>query len=127
MKKVHREAEAKKRTKPSHNTVQNVIWMLGNAWKSCKTVPLWCVVLAALTIGLNLAELFVAPRILRKVETGAPVGELLMTIAIFTALLFILTGFKKYVAEIAHWGQIEVRTGIIVQLERKANQTSYPN
>ena len=127
MKKIHSVAGAKKETKPSHNTVQNVIWMLHNAWKNCRTVPLWCAVLAALTVGLNLAELFVAPKILQKVETGAPVGELLMTIAIFTALLFILTGFKKYVAEIAHWGQIEVRTGIIVQLERKANQTSYPN
>ena len=53
MKKVHSEAGTKKRTKPSHNTLQNVIWMLHNAWKSCRTVPLWCVVLAALTVGLN--------------------------------------------------------------------------
>ena len=127
MKIIHDKPGAKKRTKPSHNTVQNVIWMLGNAWKSCKTVPLWCAVLAALTIGLNLAELFVAPKILRKVETGAPVGELLMTIAIFTALLFALTGFKEYVELFSRWGQVETRLGLIVDKMRKSFVTAYPN
>ena len=127
MKKVHSEAGTKKRTKPSHNTLQNVIWMLHNAWKSCRTVPLWCVVLAALTVGLNLAELFVAPRILQKVETSAPVGELLATIAGFAGLLFVLTGLKQYVTTFSQWGQIEVRMGLLRAITGKVLRTSYPN
>ena len=108
MKEQSRTEDKKMRTKPGHNTFQNVCWMLGNARQSCKTVPLWCVVRAGLTIGLQTAELFIAPQILKKVENAAPVSELLWTIAFFSGLIFVLTGLKKYIQLVSDWGNVEV-------------------
>ena len=127
MKKIHREAEAKKRTRPSHSTVQNVIWMLHNAWKSCRTVPLWCVVLAALTVGLNLAELFAVPQILACLEDGTSLHRLLSRILLFSGLLLVLSFLKRYVEDLAQWRRIFVRFQIMAAINRKANYTSYPN
>ena len=117
----------KKKARPSHGIFSNVCWMLKNAWRSCKTVPLWCVVYALLTVGLNLAELFVAPEILGKVESSAPVSELITTICIFAGLLFLLNGSKKYIDGFSMWGRIEARSYLVGRLDQKSCQTSYPN
>lgn len=117
----------KKKARPSHGIFSNVSWMLGNAWRVCKTVPLWCVVHALLVVGLNLAELFVAPEILGKVESSAPVSELVATIAVFAGLLFLLNGGRKYVEGVSEWGRIDVRFDILGQIEKKNCTTSYPN
>ena len=127
MKEQSRTEDKKMRTKPGHNTFQNVCWMLGNARQSCKTVPLWCVVRAGLTIGLQTAELFIAPQILKKVENAAPVSELLWTIAFFSGLIFVLTGLKKYIQLVSDWGNVEVSQGIMRQTIKKNLSTSYPN
>ncbi|MBQ9458655.1 MAG: ABC transporter ATP-binding protein [Oscillospiraceae bacterium] len=115
------------KTKPKYSALQNVGWMLANAWRDCKSVPFLCAAIAAASVALNLTELFVAPRILQKVEQGASVPELLRTILLFAALLFALMGFKQYLEEGVIYGRITVRTGILVKVTAKANKTSYPN
>lgn len=116
----------KKKVKPKYNTMQMVLWMLGQAWRRLKSVPIICVLLAATTVGLSLTELFVAPEILKKVETAAPVSELLITICIFTGLLFVLTWLKNYIQECSFCGRIDVRVDLLRQIEHKASSMSYP-
>ncbi|MEE1393304.1 MAG: ABC transporter ATP-binding protein, partial [Negativibacillus sp.] len=86
----------KHQEKPKYSIWQNVCFMVRTAWSTYKRVLVICVVAAVIQIALNLVQLYVSPEILAKVEQGASVGELLRTIGIFTAALFLLQGLKSY-------------------------------
>lgn len=117
----------KEKTKPKYNTLQNVGWMIGMAWKGCRSVIGLCLLSVILSVALNLAELFVAPEILDKVEQSAPLSELVLTIGGFTALLFLLQGAKRYVEENTLFGRIKVRIDILLKRIEKDCTTSYPH
>ena len=92
----------KQTSKQHYNVFQNVGWMIGNAWRSCKSVLWMCVLAAALTVGVNLVQLFIAPQILSRVEQQAPLPELLSTIGVFSLALFLVLGllFVKMLYEL---------------------------
>ena len=117
----------KDKNKPKYNMWQSIKYMLATAWKNKKSVIAMVFIMAILQVGLNLAQLYIAPMILNKVEAYAPFAELLGTIGIFTALLFILTALKDYATSNEQTGQIYVRTKIIEDLNHKAFTISYPN
>lgn len=106
---------------------QSIKYMLSMAWKHQKSVIAMVFIIAILRVGLNLAQLYVAPMILSKVEMSAPLSELLSTIGLFTLLLFILTALKDYATSNERTGQIYVRMNIINDINHKAMSTSYPN
>ena len=81
---------SEKKTKPKYSSVENVGWMIANAWRECKSVLLICFIIAVVSVALNLTELFIAPQILQRVENGAEVSLLLLTIAVFSGTLFLL-------------------------------------
>ena len=116
-----------KKSKPKHTARENIGWMLAHAWKNGKSVLLLALVLAAIGVASNLAELFIAPQILQRVEQQAPLGSLLATIGVFAGALFLLQGLHRYVHENALYGRIGLRTDIISQINKKAHETSYPN
>lgn len=105
----------------------SVHYMLSMAWKHGKGVILTGILLAVLRVGLNLAQLLVAPEILKRVEEAAPLGELLGTIGLFTALIFMLTALVQYIQGFAIYGRVHVRTKIIHQINQKSFLTAYPN
>mgnify|MGYP004519809225 FL=1 len=113
--------------KPKYSVRQNVCFMVRTAWEKRRRVLLLCVVLAAIQVALNLAQLYIAPEILAKVEQGAPVGELVQTIGFFTAVLFLLQGAAAYCEAVRMPGEIDVRCAIIRMISRKNGETSYPN
>ena len=117
----------KQTSKQHYNVFQNVGWMIGNAWRSCKSVLWMCVLAAALTVGVNLVQLFIAPQILSRVEQQAPLPELLGTIGVFSLALFLVLGLQAYVDQNTIFGRIEVRTGILNQIGYKTNTTSFSN
>ena len=117
----------KDKNKPQYNIAQNVGWMVKLAWKTRKRVLLYCLLLAAMEILYNLAELYIAPEILSRVESQASIGQLLGTIALFTIVLFFTKGCKEYLDEGAMYPRIDVRSAIIGMLGRKCNMTAYPN
>lgn len=118
----------KVKEKPKYNTLQNIGWMVKVAWnRKRKRVLLFCILTAVLEVLLNLAQLYIAPEILARVEQKAALWELLSTIGLFTAALFLLHGFKKYVTENTVFPRIDVRTAIIESIANKSNITSYPN
>ncbi|MGI5893847.1 MAG: ABC transporter ATP-binding protein [Candidatus Merdivicinus sp.] len=119
--------EPKKKEKPLYNLWQNTAWMIGNAWKTQKSVLFLCVVVAAGGVATRLAELFVAPVILQKVETAAPFPELLGAILGFSLLLMFLSALNAYLEMNTLLGRVEVRMSILQKVAWKYETTSFPN
>ena len=117
----------KVKEKPKYNIWQNVCFSVKLAWQTRKRVLVITVAGAILSILLNLMELYVAPEILAKVEQQAPLSQLMLTIAGFTAALFLLSGLEDYLDTVRQPGEIDVRTAIIQLMTRKTCETSYPN
>jgi len=117
----------KEKKKPKYNMFQNVWWMVKIAWKVRVRVLIFVVLTATLEVLYNLTQLYIAPEILRRVEDAVVLEELLGTIGVFTVALFLITGLKEYVSEIAMFPWVDVRSYIIGKIARKCNMTSYPN
>lgn len=113
--------------KPKYNIGQNVCFCVKMAWQTRKRVLVICAGLAIIGVLLNLAELYIAPEILSKVEQHASLTELLLTIGGFTAALFLLTGLESYLDTSRLPAEIDVRQAIIFLVTRKSCETSYPN
>lgn len=116
-----------KNSKPKYNMWQNTAFMIRLAWSSRKSVPLLCVALAVVTASVTVAQLLITPGILQKVETSAPLGELVLAIALFSGGLLILSGLKAYIEENILYGRVEVRSKIMEMIGNKVAGTSYPN
>ena len=117
----------KENMKPKYGISQNIGWMVKIAWKTRKRVLLFCMLTPVLEILYNLAELYIAPEILRRVENHATIGSLLGTILFFTAALFLTLSIKDYIRENAMFPRVDVRTEIIGMIGLKCNTTSFPN
>ena len=117
----------KVKEKPQYSMRQCICFMLKTAWGSVRSVIWLSVAFALLSVGINLAQLFIAPLVLQKVENVSPLGELLATIGIFSAILMALNAALGYVDENIMYGRIDVRSEIIHMINHKAFTTSYPN
>ena len=113
--------------RPKYGTFSCLGWMLGRAWRTRKRVPLVCLLLAALYTAQSLAQLLIAPGILEKVETTAPLGELLGAVGLFTLALLLLAGAISYVEEGVMYARIDVRISLITDITDKSCTTSYQN
>jgi ATP-binding cassette, subfamily B, bacterial len=120
-------ANGKADKKPRYSLWKSTGYMIGLAWRYHKSV-LWLVIAAALVAaGQNIAEMLIAPAVLNKLEVGAPLSELLLTIGLFTGVLFLLMGLSAYLHENVSWGRIYIRRKIVGAVNLKRNTTSYPN
>ena len=81
--------------KPKYTTGQNVRFMIQRAWKKRKSVLWLCVAVAALMLGINLVQLYIAPVVLAQVETHAPLLHLLVIIAVFSLTLVVLKLLRR--------------------------------
>ena len=119
--------QRKKKEKPLYNLWQNTAWMIGNAWKTQKSVLFLCVAAAAGAVALSLTELFVTPVVLKKVETAAPLPELLGAVIGFALLLMLFSALNNYLSANTMYGRVDVRLSIIQMITRKYDTTSFPN
>jgi len=117
----------KLKQKPKYGIWQCICFMVKTAWGSVRSVLWFSILFAFLSVGINLAQLFIAPMVLQKVEAFAPLGELLATIGIFAGILLVLNALKGYLDENVMYGRIDVRSEIIHMINHKAFTTSYPN
>ena len=116
-----------KKEKPKYNLWQNSAFMVKTAWHACKSVPFFCLLIALINASKSVAELLISPVILGQIESGAPLGNLLGTIALFAGLLMVLAWLSSYAANAAFCGRIGVRMELIRQTGDKWAMTSYPN
>ncbi|MDO5411313.1 MAG: ABC transporter ATP-binding protein [Lachnospiraceae bacterium] len=119
--------EKRKIQKPKYNMWQNTGFMLRNAWETNKSVIFLCIALAVITASRTIAELFITPVILHKLETEVPVLELVQVIIILSLILLILSGLKAYIDTNTLFGRIGVRMKLVEQIGNKLAETSYPN
>lgn len=117
----------KRKKKSPYNMWQNTGFMVSQAWRTYPSVIFLCIALAAVTAAQTVAELLIAPMVLRKVENAAPLEDLLLTIAGFSLALLLLSGLKQYLDTNTLFGRIGVRMGIARQFGTKMSRTSYPN
>lgn len=117
----------KERKKPAYSLPSCLAYMLRMAWQTRKRVPFVCLLLAALRTGRNIAELFLAPEILQRVETAAPLGELLAAVGWFTLALLLLAAVLKYIEGRMVYSRVDVRSRIVMDLNDKTSATSYMN
>lgn len=113
--------------KPKYGVTQNVLWMIQTAWGSRKRTLLFCLLTATLEVLLNVVQLYLAPEVLSKVERRVSPLELLATIGIFTAALFLIRGAMAYIKENTLFARVDVRSTIIGKVAAKCNETAYPN
>ena len=113
--------------KQKYPVLPSVRYMFRIAWKHDRDVIFFCAVIAALQVGLNVAQLMIAPKILYKVETSAHLGELLATIAFFTGTILLLEILCNYAKSVTDIPRIDVRLKIIQEINQKGLLTSYPN
>lgn len=113
--------------RPKYHLYQNTGFMISTAWRISRSVLFLGLLLAAAAAARTAAELFIAPVILRKIETHQPFWELTAAIAVFGAGLFLLTGLEAYIRQNTLFGRIAVRQEILRQIGNKTAGTSYPN
>lgn len=116
-----------KQKKTRYSTLQNVRWILRLGWRAQKWAVILCVVSAILEILYQLAQLYAAPEILSQLQQHDSLSRLLWVIGGFTAALFSASALRQYCKENALPARIEVRMELIGMVNRKANETSYPN
>ena len=119
--------EEEKKEKPKYNPLQNTAFMLKLAWGVRKSVPFMCLAVAALSVAASLLWLFISPVILQKVETLAPLSELITTIVVFAVLLILANSLSIYVSGLTMFARIDVRLAVIRLYARKTAGTSLPN
>ena len=117
----------KQAKKSPYNLWQNSAFMVQAAWGRCKSVVPMCIALAVARAGQTVAELLIAPGILRTVEAAAPLSEVFGAIGLFTLALLFFSALARYLDENTLFGRIDVRTSLIDRLNRKAARTAYPN
>ena len=117
----------KENNKPKYGVTQNVLWMIKTAWGSRKRTLLFCLLTATLEVLLNVAQLYLAPEVLSKVERRVSTLELLATIGVFTAALFLIRGAMAYIKENTLFARVDVRSAIIGKMAAKCTETAYPN
>ncbi len=113
--------------KPKYNAVQNSLFMVRTAWRSEKKVLLLLVLEVILTLGIQLAELYLSPTVIGAVERRVPLSELLLLIGGFTLLLVVLHGGNTYIIENRLYPRVTVRGSILNMINRKCCDTSYIN
>ena len=119
--------EKDKARKPKYNLFQMTWWMVRRAARHSRTVLPNAACLILCYVALNLLELLAGPAILREVERGAALADLMGTIALFTGGLMLAAGARDYFAQNALFGRLQVRLRISNDLHLKFCRTAYPN
>lgn len=112
---------------PKYSVSKSLRFMFSMAHKHSKRVIVMCFVMAAVQIGVNMAQLYIAPQILGKIEAAAPLGAVFATIALFCGTIFLLRALYTYFDESVMLHRVHVRTAIIDRINQKSFTTSYPN
>lgn len=116
-----------KKKKPRYNMWQNTAYFVKAAWDNCPSVLWICLLLAVATAGATVVEMLFVPVVLGQVEGHVPLSQLLATIGVFTLVLLLLWGGRKYLEINALPGRIQVRMKVSKDVIDKSTSTSYLN
>ncbi|MCF0261173.1 MAG: ABC transporter ATP-binding protein, partial [Erysipelotrichaceae bacterium] len=107
--------------------IQNTVWMIHTALKSCPRLLLTAGLITVLDIAFSLAGIYMGPAVIRIIENKEPVSMLLLTIGLFTGALLVTKWLCTYFTGYFVCCRIEARCTIIEEIAFKCSTTSYPN
>lgn len=113
--------------KPRYNILQNLIYLLKTCWRVSKGLLWMILAMTILQLLTNMAELYIAPIVLQKVEQSAPLREVLLTIGGFTLALAVFVGARRYLEETKCIFDSRFFNHFILAQAMKAATTSYAN
>ncbi len=117
----------KNENKPERvNMLKPLSFMIKLAIKNKNDVIIIGLFAVLVNVGLNLAELFVAPMILETLEIGAGFGVVMQTIIAFSLIITLGYGLREYLSELRMISKLMLRVDIIKLLSIKIGTCSYP-
>ena len=116
-----------KKEKPKYSMVQNLVFIMKRAWKLEKEIIYIPALKEMFDLSLRMLELFIVPVILQTVERRAELGELLLTIGVFTLALVLLTGLSNFFNVLHDRAEGHFRCDMNYCINEAACTTSYPN
>lgn len=117
----------KKPKQKTYNIPQNCAFMIGRAWRDCRSV-LWVALgLIFCGVGGSLLELFVVPAVLEAVERGVSPGQFIRMILWFALGLVLVHGLRAYLDQNTFFGRVRVRSGLVLDVHGALCRTSYPH
>ena len=116
-----------KTEKPKYSVIQNTVWMIQTALKSCPMLLLTAALIDLADIAFSLSGMYMTPAVISIIENQQPVSSLLVTIGLFTAALLLTKWLSAYFEGYFLCCRIETRCAVIEKIAWKCNTTSYPN
>lgn len=126
-KETYKGKQKEEKEKAKYGMWSNSCYMVGHAWRGCRSVLFLIGAMAGLEVAKKLLQLFVVPVILGRIEAQVPLAGLVGTILLFALGLIVTGAFGAYIAQNQIYGRITVRMNIIRDMHNKVNLTSYPN
>lgn len=116
-----------KKEKPKYSILQNLKFLIEEAWRLDKETIYLPIVKEIATLALNLLELFIVPVILRTVERHTGLEELLWVIGLFTLAVVLCTGLSHYFAQLHDRAEGHLRSNLVHRINLAVCTTSYAN
>ncbi len=117
-----------KKEKLKYGLWNNAGFMIASAFRVKEPMTFFlCLIIAVLSVLSNLLGLYLSPAVLRAVETGVPLSELVLTILFFVGATMLVAALKDYLSENTLFGRVGVRTYLLSLLMKKSMRTSYQN
>lgn len=117
----------KSKEKPKYNLFLNLKYLLSVCWRVTRGLIFSTLAIALFQLMNNLVGLYIAPIILQKVEQAVPLGELLVTILLFTLALAISTAGLSYLKDTKCVFNSRLYNHFFLEGVMKSAMTSYPN
>jgi len=117
----------KSKEKPKYNLFQNMKYLLSTCWRVTKGLIFTTLAIAMFQLMNNLVGLYIAPIILQKVEQAVPLGEMLLTILLFTVALAVSTAGLNYLKDTKCVFNSRFYNHFFLAGVMKSATTSYPN
>ncbi len=110
-----------------YSTWKNVKFMIKFAYGTKKSIIYKVLIIAFVSILINVANLYIAPSIISNLENEVTLSELLTTIAFFTIFLMVLNALKVYFIKRSFFERATLRLELQKKVNYKRDTTSYPN
>ncbi len=116
----------KEEKRKKYGVLGNALFMLREAKENLPSVIWFAVLDGLIAVAVSVIELYVAPSILKELETHGTLSGLLYTILFFTASITTASAVQAYVRQNMRFGRIELRDHIVTQVRYKMSTSSYP-
>lgn len=116
-----------RKNQEKNNIIVNIVYMIHEAWSVRKSIVLFCVATAILSLIIHFVQLFIVPSVLSVIESGTSLFVLAAMITGMITVLMLADSVKKYVATNTIFGRIDLRSKFTFDIHTKISKTSYPN